>query len=128
MGKQRVRCPRDDRAARLPAMIHLLSYTAWIMAILSCHVSMVLPPTKSVTIRNFHNISLGSLSIPATRSPENPRCVSKSNRSPTEMITSSGFSRFDPDPRDRPDPTHGHAGPLSGTGWILDPDPVARGA
>src|SRR4051794_33797663 len=57
MGKQRVRCPRDDRIARLPAMIHLLSCTAWIMAILSCHVSMVPPPTKSVTVRKLPGLA-----------------------------------------------------------------------
>src|ERR1700682_3466224 len=51
MGKQMVRCPRDDRVARLPALIHLLSGTSWIMAVLSRHVSMVPPPpTKSVTV------------------------------------------------------------------------------
>src|SRR5512135_1183630 len=46
MGKQRVRCPRDDRVARLPAMIHLLSRTTWIMAVLSRYVSRVPPPYK----------------------------------------------------------------------------------
>src|SRR5512135_1502743 len=46
MGKQRVRCPRDDRVARLPTMIHLLSRTTWIMAVLSRDVSGVPPPYK----------------------------------------------------------------------------------
>jgi len=47
MGKQMVRCPRDDRVAIASAMIHLLSGTAWIMAILSRHVSMVPPPLQN---------------------------------------------------------------------------------
>src|SRR4051794_23815999 len=59
MGKQMVRCPRDERVARPSAMIHLLPCTPWIMAVLSRHVSMVLPaPPKSVTASIFFRVTI----------------------------------------------------------------------
>src|SRR5437762_735166 len=52
MGKQMVRCPRDERVARSSAMIHLLPVTPWIMAVFVCHVSMLpAAPPNSMTIR-----------------------------------------------------------------------------
>src|SRR4051812_1822760 len=58
MGKQRVRCPRDERVARPSAMIHLLPVTPWIMAVFVCHVSMIpAAPPISVTVRHFEDLS-----------------------------------------------------------------------
>src|SRR3954470_3457974 len=54
MGKQRVRCPRDERVARSSAMIHLLPVAPWIMAVFACHVSML--PTTPPKIRDGQGI------------------------------------------------------------------------
>jgi hypothetical protein len=49
MDKRMVRCPRDACVASDPAMIHVLPYTTWIMAVsLSCH-----RPPRSVTVRKI---------------------------------------------------------------------------
>jgi hypothetical protein len=47
MGKQIVRCPRDDRVTIASAMIHLLPLAPWIMAGVLYHASMILPAPKN---------------------------------------------------------------------------------
>src|SRR3982751_1191157 len=56
MGKQMVRCPRDERVARPSAMIHLLPVAPWIMAVFACHVSML--PTTPPKIRDGQQNSI----------------------------------------------------------------------
>ena len=58
-----VRFARDYRVAVPSAMIHLLPYTPWIMAVLSCQQDTAAP--KSVTVREIQAAAERLLSLAA---------------------------------------------------------------